>query len=182
MAKELTTPEKEVEILKGLFKDNEYLLKLLRSLFFGFALTDEEKTLIKSTFNTVEIREVIRKKIYPLLNNEVPIGQVADYWMGTESNILGHTRDTIYQSMASKEEVLFMLNSAMQLMIDPTLTSNINLNYIPDPTDPLGIGLLARNLYIRSIETGLNLINTIANQNVETQAQIKSKNKLNSNK
>ena len=44
-----TTVEKDNELLQATFKGNESLLKLLRSLFFGWSVSDADKQLIKDT-------------------------------------------------------------------------------------------------------------------------------------
>ena len=173
----MNTNEKEADLLKATFKDNEYLLKVLRSLFFGFDVKEEDKEIIKKF--SPELKEAIRKKIYPLLSNEVPIGQVADFWMGTEQNVFGQSKDSVFQAIASKTETLNMLNRAMELMNNPD-GDKIDLSFKHNLVDELGINLLSRNLYIRTIETGLNFIKLLAEQ--KSEVEVKEKQKLNSNK
>lgn len=167
--RQLPTNEVENSLLKAAFKDNEYLLKVVRSLFFGFSVAQEDKEIVQKTFSNPELRVAVRKKIYPLLSNEVPIGQVADYWMGTESNIYGASRDTIYQSVTSKQKVLDMLESSIKLLEDPN-GEQVDLTYSPNlAIDELQTWLLARNLYIKTVETGLNFIKLIADMKEETE-------------
>lgn len=184
--KQFPSNEKELELLRMTFKDNEYLLKLMRSIFFGFPLTDEEKNTLKSTFTNQPLKEAVRKKIYPLLSNEVPIGQVADFWMGTEMNVFGTSPEVAHQAIASKQKVLEMLVYGMSLLDNPDqkpIDLTFNPNYeISGLIENSQIWLLARNLYIRTIETGLNFIKIAADQNVQTPAEVKKKALQDSNK
>src|SRR4051812_29384068 len=98
----LPVSDKDKNLIVGAFKDNEYLLKAIRSLFFGFPVSLKDKKLIKDIFKNPDIKNAVRKKIYPLMDPESPIGQNADFWLGTETQVFGASRDTIYQSLATK--------------------------------------------------------------------------------
>lgn len=163
--KQLPIAEKEAALLKTVFKDNDSLLLTMRSLFFGFTLNTSEKKLIKDIFKGVELKEAVRKKIFPILSNDVPIGQVADFWMGMEQQIFGQMKDTIYQAVASKEQVFDMLQVAMALLENPD-GQPVDISYRPSSwhTDPGQIHLLARTLYIKTIETGLMMIKVVSSQ------------------
>lgn len=164
--------QKEIDLLKRTFKGNEELLKKMRALFFGFYLSEEDKKLIRDTFASEELKVVVRKSIFPILNPDVPIGQVADFWLGTEQNVFGMMKDTIYQAVHSKQQVLDMLKKAMSLLENPD-GEKVNVDFNPTMylADDLQVNLLARNLYIRTIETGLNVIKTVSESKEETPAQ-----------
>jgi len=173
--------EQENELLKMAFKDNDYLLKLTRNVFFGFPVTDEEKRIVKETYGNAALKEIVRKKFYPLFGDEMPIGSVSDFWGGTEQNLLGQHRDTIYQNVISKQEVMEMLQRGFEALTD---YRKIDLNYNPklSVNDDLAVKLLARNLYIRTVETGLNFIKLVANQKEEDKKETAKKLLKNSNK
>lgn len=173
--------DKERELLKSVFKDNEYLLKIIRSLFFGYDVTQKEKDLIVKTFKNADLKEYFRKKIYPLMSNETPIGQISDFWLGVEEQVLGQSRDTIYQIHASKSEVKRMLEKSIALLTNPD-GEKINLEVSSIEADPLQVKMLARNLYIKTMETGLNFIQLTANYEEPSSTEINKKAKLNSNK
>ncbi len=175
--------EKEIDLIKRTFKGAEYLLKSVRAVFFGADVSAEDRQALKKLFADDEVKEAVRKKMYPLLKTDnVPIGQVADFWMGTESHILGASRDTIHQAVASKEKVLKMLTQSFDNLTNPK-GELVSLEYSAESIelDPLQIGLLARNLYIRSVETGLNFVKLTAEQITETPAQTKARTKKDSN-
>lgn len=176
-----TTAEKEVALLKVVFKDNDGLLKSMLSLWFGFEISQAEKDLIRSTFINKDLREAVRKKIFPILSNEVPIGEVQDYWIGVDQQILGQARDTIAQIIQSKARVYDMLKSAMILLENPDAVK-MDLTYNPSLVDDLQIGLVARTLYIKAIQNGLVMIKTIANLEEKTPEQIGTTRSKNSSK
>ena len=100
--KQLTTAEKEANLLKSTFKDNENLLKLLRKLFFSFELSPEEKLLIKNTFESKELREAFRKKIYSKRGDDANLGSIADEWVSiTDEKLLGIYAEDAYKIIQS---------------------------------------------------------------------------------
>jgi hypothetical protein len=183
MEKTLPVSEQEAELLKVAFKDNESLLKLVRALFFGFELSADEKMRIKSSFANEQLREALRKKIFPVLSKDSPIGQITDAWMGIESNVFGQPKDTIYQAVQSKQVVLEMLDKAMNLLSNPD-GEPMDLKYNPNEylIDGLQIKLLARNFYMKTVETALHFINQFANQAVVKPEEVKERRAKNSNK
>lgn len=162
---EKTQQEQDVDLLKLSFKDNEPLLKLIRSLFFGFELSDAEKKIIKTSFANPQLREAIRKKTYPLIDKDVPIGHEADFWSGMENQIFSHPQDAIYQAVKSKQMVLDMFTQAFNLLADP-FGKPMDFSYTSDSLvmDPLQTKLLARNLYFKTITVALATIKIIAQQ------------------
>lgn len=169
---ELMYSENDIKIIKGLFADNDYLLKLLRRLFFGDELTEQEKKIITDTFKDEASIEVLRRKVYSTKNYDTQIGHVSDFWMGAESQIFGASRDTIAQAVESKSIVEEMFKKAFNLLKDPN-GQKVNLEYNPISlmSDPLQTGLIARNLYMKAIETALFTVKTIAGQKDETPEQ-----------
>lgn len=172
--KQISLNEKDIALIKANFKGNDYLLKAVRSLFFGFELNEDDLNLLKSTFSNNDLKEAVRKKMFPKLSNDVPIGQVADFWMGTESQIFGASTGAIYQAVQSKQKVHDMLVKAFDLLSNPQ-NGLINLDYNANQAsaDELQVGLLARNLYIRTVETGLMYVQLVAEQNQETDKETK---------
>lgn len=167
-----TQAEKEIDLLKTVFKDNEPLLKLVRSLFFGFDLSDAEKNMIKTSFANPELREAFRKKTYPLIDKDVPIGHEADFWGGMENQIFGRDQHAIRQAVESKQRVLDMFIKAFNSLENP-FGDRVDFGYSTESLmmDPLQIKLLARNLYFKTITTALMMIKTICDQEEETPAQ-----------
>ncbi len=178
MAEVIPTPisQKEAELLQRTFKGNEPLLKTVRSLFFGFDISKDEKEIIKTVFSSSEVKEAFRKKVYPILSNDMPIGQVADFWLGSEQNLLGAHKDLITQVVESKQMVKTLLERAFELLNNP-YGEKIDLSYEPSRfiTDPLQTFLLARNLYIKTVEQGLLFVKLTAEQETKIPEVLKEK-------
>jgi hypothetical protein len=169
--------EKEVQIIKKNFAGNDTLLKAIRALLQGFDITPTERDLIKSVFKDKEVLRVFKGKVYPEFERDdtLPIGSIRDFWSGTENNIFGGSRDMISQTIESKRILLGLLKVAMESLVNPD-GNKVNLNF--DGTyqlDPLQTFLLARNLYLRTIETALDFVNKIANQSSESPSQTKTR-------
>lgn len=162
---------KDIDLIKSIFSENEVLLIMLRKLFFGYELTADEKKIITSNFSNPEAIEVLRRKVYSTDNLETPIGQLSDFWLGVESQIFGASRDTIYQALTSKEMVLDMFKKGFNLLTNPDGEKvDVKVQVLLE-ADPLGVKIIARNLYMKAIETGLHSINIIAGMKTETTEQ-----------
>ena len=169
----LTVSDSEIALIKKTFAENDDLVIALRALFFGLQLTDSERKIIQSTFDGNDaLKRVIRKRFLPTVSRENPIGVVTDVWLGVETQIFGVPQDTIFQAIKSKELVISMVKTALNLM-DNIDGEKVNVEYDPNGllTDPYGLKLLARNQFVRHIETQLSWLYVIAGQSNETPDQ-----------
>lgn len=168
MAEKLMYSNKDIDLIKSTFAENDELLVMVRKLFFGGKLTAEEKKTVTNTFSNPDVVEVLRRKVYGVNNFETPIGQLSDFWLGVESQIFGATRDTVYQAIMSKELVLSMFTKAFGLLTNPD-GERVSIAVVNDiQADPLGVNLIARNLYMKSIESALHAVKVIAGVKTET--------------
>ena len=169
----LSTNESEIAFLKSTFAENEYLLKAIRSLFLGFPITDGDAKLIVTTFANKDLKLALRKKMYPEVSPLDEIGETADFWFGTETEIIGKDADTIKQIVASKQLVLEHFETAFKLFDNPA-GPKVDLSFdVTGKTDKLQVKLLARNKYIRSVETALTIIKVIAGKKEESAEEAK---------
>jgi hypothetical protein len=164
---ELMYNEEEISLIKETFAENDALLQILRKLFYGLELTEGEKKIVKDTFKKDQVVEVLRRKVYGTFNLNTPIGHVSDFWMGVEQQIFGASRDTIYQSIESKKLIKTMFEKGFKLLQNPD-GERVKLDAEPViEADPLGIKMIARNLYLKAIETALFTVKTIAGKKEE---------------
>lgn len=171
MAEKLMYSNKDIDLIKATFAENDALLVMVRKLFFGYDLTEDEKKAVKSTFSNPEVVEVFRRKVYSVGNVQTEIGHINDFWFGAEEQIFGANRDTIYQAIASKELVLSMFTKAFNLLTNLD-GEKVDTSFNPViEADPLGIKLIARNLYMKAVETGLHSMKVIAGMKTETVEQ-----------
>lgn len=171
MAKEkLMFDDKELNLIKAVFAENEELLIAIRKLFFGVDITPAEKDAIKQAFANPEVIRVVRHRTYGLNEFDTPIGQLSEFWMGAEKQIFGASRDTIEQAIKSKAMVLEMFETAFKLLENPDGVK-VTTKFTVDQDDFLGTNLIARNLYMQAIETSLANLKMIAGQKNETLEQ-----------
>lgn len=173
----------EGDLIKQTFSDNEELLKSIRGLMLGLEITTEEKAKIKATFQNKELLKIMWKRFYPTLDKNTPIGQVQDVWMGAEDMIFGRAKDTIQQAVEYKDKALKMTKKALSLLADVDgekldLTFELKDNLM----DEMQSNLLARNQFIRHVETQLNFLWLIAQQKEKSAGEIEKTKKLNSTK
>lgn len=162
--------DKELELIKSVFAENEPLLLAIRKLFFGADLSDDEKDMIKSSFSNPEVKTVFRKKVYGLNNLETPVGQLSDFWLGAEKQIFGASKDTIKQALESKKRILSMFEKCFQLLDNPD-GEKVSIEYNYEEDDELGIGMITRNLFMMAIENALLTIKVISGEKKETLEQ-----------
>lgn len=167
--KKPTQADSDNEIIKGVFAENDELLFTMRKLFFGAELTAGEKELIKNTFKDKAIVDVFQRKLYSKENYSTEIGHVSDFWIGAETQIFGSSRDTIYQTIKSKEMILENFEKALALLSNPDgERADISTMKMSLEADPLGVGLLVRILYMKAIESALHNVKTIGGLKTET--------------
>lgn len=174
------------ELLRNHFKGNDEALKLIRALFFGFDLTDPEKGIIREIFvGNVEMQTAVRNKMYSRISKDAPIGSNPDFWVGTEQQIQGQHPDTVKQILGAKERCLNMLDNAMELLEDPDKFKVEHIfDYTPSAVldDPLGIQLIARNLYVQSVENGLSYIKIVSELSDDDMKKVEESRKKDSSK
>lgn len=178
----LSANDAEIALLKSVFADNENLLKSIRSLFLGFTVNSDDANLIRVTFKDENLMKALRKKMYPVIDPTSDIGELTDFWLGTETEVLGKDVDTINQVVSSKQLALDMMAHAFELLREPTLNP-IDLSFdVTGQNDPYQIRLLARNKYIKAVETGLTILKVIAGTKSETVEQAKKRMEMDSAK
>jgi len=169
----LNVDEKEISLIKATFAENDELLKAMRALAFGLPVSDTNKETIKKTFANDELVKIMRKRLVPQLDADAPIGQVADVWLGVEQMIFNVPRDTVTQAIKYKARAVDMTKQALELFIDPS-RERISLD-VTGVEDELGINILARNQYIRHIESQLLFLKMIAGTKDETPDEAKKR-------
>lgn len=171
----LSSNEAEIAFIKSTFAENEYLLKAIRALFLGFRITDGDAKLIKSVFANPAAKTALRRKMYPESSATDEIGETADFWFGTETEIIGKDPETIRQVIVSKQLTLEHFDRAFALLDDPS-GEKVDLTFdVACDSDKFGIKLLARNKYVRSVETALMIMKVIAGTKDETPEQAKQR-------
>ena len=154
----ITSDEKE--ILKQYFLGNEALLLALRNLFFGFKLTDGEKTILGQLHQGL-IRQLLRKIFLPEITRDIPIGQSVDLWMTVKLDI--PERDKM--NIRARQLLIDDLEKALKTL-DTLDNSGVSLKIDKTPE-----GITYRNTFISHIELQLLAIRSMANEKIESSEQ-----------
>lgn len=166
--------EAELALLRTTFKENEYLLKKIRALMYGFPVSAEDKDTIKKTFASDELKRIMRKRFLAPMDIDAPIGELSDYWLGVENMTFGQPPEVINQAIEYKQGAWVMTNKALALLEDPDgETPDIDYTPIKYPNDPLQINLMVRNKFISNVENQLMFIWIIAQQEIKTPEEMK---------
>ena len=171
----------EMEILQKYFKDNDELLISMRAVMLDLYPTDTDKKAVSEVFANDDVMSAVTYRFLPEPKRDTPIGQIQDIWLGVEQMVFGSQRDTIEQAVLYKEQALKMTRAALDLLRDPTgPKTSLMYSSTSLQQDPLQVGLLARNQFIRHIEQQLLFLKLVSAQLVETPVQIAKKKKKNS--
>lgn len=175
--------EQEISVIKAAFSNNEELLKAMRALFLDIDVSETDKSLVSSAFaGNDALRTAVSRRLMPTLDKTMPIGQVQDIWLGSEQMIYGQSLDTIKQTLKYKSLVKKYTEKSIALL------SNVEAERVSmkldnlDSQDEYASELLARNQFIRHIESQLLYLSVIAKTDEKSDEQKKKDRLLDSTK
>lgn len=171
---DFTVNEKELGIIKTTFSDNEILLKKIRARMLGLNVSEKDKQDIARVFSDKELYTVIKKRFYPTFDMDTPIGQIQDVWLGVEQMIFGATENTVRQAIDYKEEALVLTAKGLESLVNVDM-EGVDVSFTNNKDDKLGVNLLARNQYVRHVESQLMFLMVIAGKKEETEDQAKKR-------
>lgn len=175
--------DKDNELIKKTFKDQEALLKTVRSLMYGIELLPDEKTNVKGVFSDAALLDMMQRRFLPDIkqSRDLPLGQIQDTWLGAEQMIFGASAMQIEQAMRYKESAIDMTKHALELLRNPdAIAVDYKISSYQD--DLLQINLMARNMFLRHVDQQLLMLHVIADQKEETAKEAETRNLRNSMK
>lgn len=179
--KRMRVSDEELELLKSAFADDYDFLLVIRNLFFGLDVTQEQAKRVQDTFSgNDKLLQLMRKMFLPELAGEVPLGQTIDLWLSVE--IKDKHEEEVVSVLESRARLIENLESTLRLLIEPTLKSvdlTINSKKIKDYSK---VDVLVRNSFIAHIEQVLMQISILSGKKEETVEQVKERLKKNSSK
>lgn len=176
-------PEKELDLLRRSFADNDALLKAMRAVMLGLTPTAEEKAMVRESFSNPELFRLVSYRFLPYLDKNAEIGTLQDVWLGVETMVFGQNKDIVYQATQYKDLAIDMTREALALLVDPSGVAP-TITYTPKsyPMDELGIKLLARNMFLRHVEKQLGFLKIVGSSKKETRGEEKDRLEADSNK
>ncbi len=177
--KKLLVTDRDIELVKAFFADNDELLIVVRDLFLGFEMNENEKNLIRDTFSkNPELLALMHERFLPSLRKGVPIGQVVDLWR--KISIQEKPDNFIYQSVETKRLVIEKMKVALALLENPDgvrvdLSVNGNVGEWNTLNQLMQTELMARNEFISLVETQCMMLKIVAGQKIETPQEAKER-------
>lgn len=165
----------ELDLIQKYFKGNDELLLAMRAVMMNLNPSDSDKNLVKEAFSDNSLFEAVSYRFLPTPKRSTPIGQIQDIWLGAETMVFGQSVDAIKQAVEYKERSIDMTQTALMKLRDPE-QKGVSLMYSAATTtnDPLQIGLLARNQFMRHIEQQLLFLKLVAEQKVDPKEAAKA--------
>lgn len=168
--------DKELNLMKGLFADNDELLKAIRKVFLQMPLNPIDTSCLSVLKGKGDTEALLRKAFLPELDGEAPFHQVIDLWMTVEIKdkspesvrIIAQAREGLIDYLDQQLKVLF---GAKQGKI-----SFANLTSLKGKTDDqITIDLINRNTIIAHVEMQLNQFKILAGQKDESVEETKAR-------
>ncbi len=176
----------ELALMKNTFADNEELLYAIRAILLQFPLTAAQYDSLRAQL-TPEVLAVVRKRIFPDLDPEAPLGQLGDIYQTLTTDLRSKSvedmaplfaakkleRDYLEQQFAVLKSLDFEKEQKIKLDALAVITDDMYTNYVQTT---------ARNFLLGYIDPMLLGIKTLAGQKEETPEQQKERLTRNSNK
>ena len=176
--------EKDLILIKSLFKNNEPLLMVLRKVFLQAELSEDDLNTLKVITSSEEVKKVLKKTYYPEIDLNAPFGQVIDLWLTVDSK--DKDPEEVQRALYVRERLMKLIMSGLDRLENPTSKiSEKIIDWTPnfDQGDlDLYVEYTARNALISHTEFQLIQLFTLANQKDETIEEKVARMKKNSGK
>lgn len=107
----------ELQLIRVTFADNEALLYSIRKVLLQFPLTSAESALVKQAM-TPEVLAVVKKRIYPDLDHDAPLTQIADYRASLTNDLRSKPFEDVEKQIESTMIVMEYLEQQMEALRD----------------------------------------------------------------
>lgn len=179
--------KEEIKLFKENFGGQEGLLKSVRSLLIGLDISEEEKKRIQIVFADKVLLNIVRRRMIQRPSDDVGLGGMSDLWMQSNDKLHGASVDMITQTIKVGAKLNKYYKQAEALLSDPfgeKINFGIDFDHIDDSISysETACDLIARNLFIRSVDLVMAIINSLAKEKEETVDETVERIKKNSTK
>lgn len=161
--------EAEKELIRSTFSDKEDLLLMMRDLFLGLGVSEQERNTLGELFAVPGIKSLLKKMFLPQLEKGIPLGQSVDLWMTVKMD----SPDMAETNIKARAYLIEKLEQALSLLGEPK-NGVVDLSVAPLEQAETYMG---RASFVSHVEMQLMTLRVLANTKVEV-----SQNKKNSNK
>jgi hypothetical protein len=163
--------DKEMEIIKNTFADNQDLLKAIRKVFLQLPLSAVEQALIITLKNQPDLMGILRKAFLPEIDGDAPFHQVVDLWLTVE--IKNKEVDEAFREIKARDALIKYLKQSLDSLEDRHSDDGIVLADLTKvgaktKTEEMIINLIVRNSVIQHTEMTLNMFDVLAGKKNES--------------
>lgn len=168
--------DKELEIIKSTFRDNEDLLLAIRKSFLQLSLDPIDVSMLNDLKDKRESLKVIRKSFLPTIEGDAPLHQVIDLWMTVEFK--DKTPDMVLLVVKARELLIEYIDQQLRILEGEIKSPKILFNSLvkaPETGEEAYINLTVRNTAISHCEMQLNQFLILAGEKDETVEEMKDR-------
>jgi hypothetical protein len=171
--------DKELELIKRAFAENDELLIAIRKHFLQLPMTTIERDLLINLKNDEATLKVIRKSFLPTLDGDAPFNQVIDLWMTIE--LKGKDPKEAYNEIVARELLIDYLEQQLKVLeggvpsVNDLQLSDLTKVYAKTQAEAMFAKFVMRNTLISHTEQQLFMFSILAGQKNETIEQTKER-------
>lgn len=178
--------EAELRLIKSVFSDNDDLLYAIRKVLLQFSLSDVEKLAVKTQM-TPEVYAVVKKRVFPDIDEDAPFGQIGDIYHTLKTKLESKGVEEMAPHFAATKLIVDYLAQQFESLkdIDKPLMATIRLDSLKEITADHYTNYVnhnARNFIIGFVDSMLFMLKGIAGVKEETVEQQKERITRNSSK
>ena len=176
--------DKELSLIKNTFADNDELIYTIRKVLLQFPITEAEEKLLLTSISP-EVYAVIKKRVYPDVDPEAPMFQIADMYQSLTQPMNGKGVEEMAPLFDAKELEIDYLEQQFGVLKDIS-THSVGDKTVKIKLDDLKIlkgkdaytryvHTMARNYLLTHVDSFLNHLKVLAGQKNETVDQAKKR-------
>lgn len=152
----------EHKVIKLVFQNKEHLLILLRKMFLGFELSNEEKIAAQEILNNKELMQIIERRLNPKVTGDEHVYNVNDLWL--QLSLREKTKEDailLMHIVRSVEQFIEKAVAHLKGSDDFYHIDDLRYNEERDDFSNL-VAVSARNIVLSSVESTIHAFQTIA--------------------
>ena len=168
--------DEELSLIKNTFAERDDLLKTIRKKFLGLELSEQDDINFTKIL-TDNVKEVLSKTLYPAIDGDAPLHQLASLWMFTVADIKDMTKDKAIIYIKAREVTTNFIEQKLVMMLNNSDYSNLEILFSDlkeranKTDDEYYIGILAYVDIISFIDSQLAQLGLLAGEKDETEEE-----------
>lgn len=162
--------DKELQLIKSTFAENDELLKIIRKVMLQIPLDSVDLSRLELV-KKPEVLAVLRKTFLPTIDPDAPLNQVIDLWMTIQ--IADKTPDEALPHFKARKKLIEYLDQQLRFLeedrdITIKFSELINLDRLKKETPDVYSNIVARNTIISHTEMQLGMLKILGGLKDET--------------